>query len=124
MNRSKLDPNQIMQYEHDDSTHAKKVTVVDADIAMELSADDGDSVQTQGRMFEYTPASEQEIDITACKQIKVYGTGSIITEISPDASGDTWITIDSSTDMSPILDVLARRARVTSSGTIKVLGRG
>jgi len=119
----RLDATAIAQCEHDPDAGAKKVRLIDAE--MELSADDGDSVQTQGRVFEYSPATGEEIDITACRQIKVYSSGNITVEVSPDTSGDTFILIDGSLDgVSPILDVLARRARITSSNAIKVIGRG
>jgi hypothetical protein len=122
MSRSRLDPNQISQCEHDEESGAKKVKLLDAQ--MELSADDGDSVQTQGRVFEYSPASDEAFDITACREIKVYSSGSMTIEISPDADGDNFIALGGYTDESPILSVLARRARVTSGSAIKVLGRG
>jgi hypothetical protein len=44
---SRLDANQIVQQEHDEATNSKKVTIVNADFAIELSANDGDSVATQ-----------------------------------------------------------------------------
>jgi hypothetical protein len=44
---SRLDANQIVQNEHDPVTNAKKVTIVNADFAIELSAADGDTIATQ-----------------------------------------------------------------------------
>jgi len=123
MNKSKLDPNQISQYEHDEETCSKKVKMVNTELAMELNADDGDSVQTQARVFEYSPASGEAIDITACKEIKIYGTGAMEAFVSPDTSGENWISVSAFSDTSAILSVLARRMKVNGSVS-KILGRG
>lgn len=124
MSRTKRDPGQIVQYEHDEQDNAKRVKMVGTDIAISVDADDGDSVAVQPRVFEYPITDATPVDITACKELKVYGQGSMTLEVSPLTSGDSWVTIGTYTDESPILPVLARRARVTSPNPATILGRG
>lgn len=122
--RSKLDPNQISQFEHDEENCAKRVTIVNTEMAMELSADDGDSVQGQARVFEYQVISGEEFDITFCKELIIYCDESYTLEISPVPSGDRWSSKTSSSGESML--IFARRARITTSddSSLVVLGRG
>lgn len=50
MKRTKLDPNHIAQSVFDEESQANRVQVVNTEIAIELRAEDGDSVLTQSQM--------------------------------------------------------------------------
>ena len=119
----RLDPIAIAQLEHDPNKYAKKVSIIDADIAIELNADDGDSVQVQPRVFDYSPSSGEEMDITACREIIVSGAGTLTIQFSIEPSGDNFITLSSYENNTPILPILARRLKVIGNVS-RVLGRG
>lgn len=121
---TKKDPNHVIRDEHDEVLLAKRVTMVGTQISIAVSADDNDSVQTQGRVFEYTPASDTPVDVTVCRDIIAYSSGSIEVFISPEVSGSNWISLGVFTDYSTILPILARRAKVVSTNPIILLGRG
>ena len=143
--RSKLDPHQIMQCEHDEASMAKRVKITDTEMSMELNADDGDSVQSQPREFSNTVILNEEFDISGYKNMKVYCKSmadgvkpDLKLEISPLASGDAWMDMGTILVPSPAngdlvasstqSDLIAKRARITCSGSpsveIYVLGRG
>lgn len=143
MARSKKDPNQIIQYEHNDDLNAKRVEIVSAEMSMELDADDGDSVQTQGRVFEYANmADNTPVPCTACREVKMYvkstqagATGDVVLSVSADDTGDAFEIVTtltpSATDgavvSSDVKTVLAKRMKVTGVDgdvEVKVLGRG
>lgn len=142
---SRLDANQIVKLEHDEATGSKKVNIVNTDFEIELDADDGDSIIVQQRAFTNTVILDEEVDVSAYKALRFYvvsnevtPVGNITLELSPVAVGDVWM--DSGIDVTPgaavgdvvassaILDVVARRARLVSTGTpnvtLHLLGRG
>lgn len=143
MSRSKKDPNQIAQYEHNDDLNAKRVEIVSADMSMELDADDGDSVQTQGRVFEYADVqNDTPVPCTPCREVKVYvktntqgATNTIDLHVSGNDTGGSFEQIGtvqaSSTDGEvvsiPMHSILAKRMKVTGADAnveITILGRG
>lgn len=142
---SKLDPNQITKIEHDDASGAKRVTMVNTEMSIELDADDGDSVQIQPRSYSNMVTLGQELDISAYKSLKMYAKSlsggphdDLKLHISPVASGDVWV--DTGITLTPsintgvsvasqaVSDVVALRAKITSSGspdvTIYLVGKG
>ena len=72
MARSKLDPNLIIQCEHDEALAAKKVRIIGTEMAIELNADDGDSVITQARCESMELTTDQEFDISKYYKAKMY----------------------------------------------------
>ena len=142
-NRSRRDPNQIEQYEHNEEINAKRMELVGGEVSMELDADDGDSVQTQGRAFEYTNiVNDTPVSCIACSKINMYvtstqsgATGNVQLWTSPDTSGDRWVQrataipsgVNNETVETGPLDILAQRMKVTGIDgdvEVKILGRG
>lgn len=62
MGRSKADPNQIVQITFDEELEAVRVHVLPTEMQMELSAEDGDSIQTQKQMQVIVASAGQVID--------------------------------------------------------------
>jgi len=136
MDRSRKDPNQIVQCEHDDVTGAKKVTILDTDFSMELDADDGDSVQTQARCMSIQAIDGQIIDISKYSRVKMYiessgaNTTPVELEISPEEAGNFFMS--SGMTMTPganigdsnasnELSIMAMRARIPNTNGHKVI---
>ncbi|PCI45886.1 MAG: hypothetical protein COB41_00410 [Proteobacteria bacterium] len=134
--KSKKDPNQIAQHEHDESSGSKKVKIIDTDLSIELDADDGDSVQTQARCMSIELEEGMELDISSYSKIKLYiqsktsETGSITVQISPEKEGNFWmnshihIVLTGSTGASLSSDdhyVMAMRARIVDTLGNKVI---
>lgn len=142
ISRTKRDPGQIEQYEHDELANSKRVKLVDTEMSMELSADDGDSVQIQGRLDELSPVDSSPIDISMAKEIKVYVKSlsagqkpSLSVKISPKDSGNDFIEIATITPselssgmvMSASLTVLAKRVKIDGIDLtleVTILARG
>ena len=143
MHRSKFDPNQIVQCEHNEELMAKRVEIVSAEMSMELDADDGDSVQTQGRVFEYVDMqNDTPAQCTACREVKVYiktntegATNVVDLHVSGSDSGDNFEQIGTAQASStagevvsiPKHSILAKRMKVTgvdANVEITILGRG
>lgn len=122
---TKLDPQYIARCEHDEASESKRVKIVDTELSIELDADDGDSVQTQGRLIDYNLTSGEVADISICREIKVYSSGEFTVEYSPKTEGeDSWISMGQSTNETAIIPILAKRVKVTSASPIIILGRG
>jgi hypothetical protein len=143
MSRSRRDSAQINQFEHDEIVNAKRVTITDTELSIELSADDGDSVQVQGRILTSSPIDDTAIDVSAYKEIRVYTKTAnagpktpLSIKVSPVASGDVWIEIATvapsetldAVVASNILPILARRVRIDgidiAEATVNVVLRG
>ena len=143
---SPQDPNQIVRYSYDDEKNASRVTVVETEMAIELDADDGDSVQTQSRLFEAELTIANPIGIDSVNTLKLYcqtlddgANGYVRLYVSPETSGNMWYY--TGTEINPssvtgetvasdrVSDVIARRMKVESDvdpAKIKIimLGRG
>jgi hypothetical protein len=130
--RSRRDPNHISQHEHNEELDAKRVEIVSADMSIELDADDGDSVQTQGRLFEYSNVqNDTPMPCGACKEVNLCSNTPVQLMVSPDDSGETWLqvaeTVNNSLQQTGPVQILAKRMKVTGmteSTTVKILGRG
>lgn len=121
--RTKRDPNHIVQYEHDELSGAKKVKMVDTEMSIELDADDGDSVQTQARRFEYSPKSEEEVDVSQWSEYQVYSKGATF-EVYVSPGDDNWYLDVMIADRMPIARIMAKKMKVKSDQPIIILGRG
>lgn len=138
----KSNPGQIVQAVLDVDAQAVKVKLTDTEIAMELSAADGDSVtaipKSVNSYVSFTSAQSSgtvailPIDISACNAIslvaKNQGTAvSLTIEVSPSDTADVWVQADTHnattgiTSASPAL-IACRRARVVFGGNF--LGDG
>jgi hypothetical protein len=98
MKRTKRDPNQIQQMEHDESSNAKRVRLIDTEISMELDHQDGDSVTSHPAKLVVSVmnlTSEDNgdeivppIDCSSIREIEVHveGSGSVEVMVSPGRS--------------------------------------
>ena len=128
--RTKKDPTQIAQFEHDEASNAKRVKMIDTEISMELDHNDGDSVTAHPVNLIVSAIgvnnSDNEVvppqNVASIKAIKAYvkitsGTpqGTLKLEVSPTDSGDTFYSlaeINAANGMSTPLELMARRLRV------------
>lgn len=134
MGRSKLDPAQITQMEHDEVSKAKRVRMVGTEISIELDHKDGDSVtvhpakliasvtgvEASDNDSEIIPA----LDCSSISKVKVHvdGSGTVKIMISPVDSGSLFIEA-SAADLN---DLVARRIKVISVdvvGDVHLVGR-
>lgn len=131
--RSKRDNSQIAQFEHDESSNAKRVKMIDTEMSIELNHADGDSVTSHPATLIVSALgvdnNDSEIvppqDISTMKKIKAYvqiqsGTpqGTLKIQVSPVDTGDVFFDIaeiNAANGMSPALDVMARRIKVIKS---------
>jgi len=143
---SKLDFGQIIKNVYDDSTESlKTIPSSSTSFAIELDADDGDSVQIQGRESSsnasgidnsYANIVLAEFDITGMSannifsmtQINIVGAQVLTLQISPIASGDLWfntsltITPDATAGNgiagTVLSNLVAKRARIVTAAAI------
>lgn len=69
MSRSKMDVNHIQQITFDEDAEAVRVLMLPTDMSIELSAEDGDSVQTQKQMQVLEVLANQIIDTSKASKI-------------------------------------------------------
>lgn len=73
MHRSKLDVNQISQYEHDEVNSSKKVTIVNAELDMELNAADGDSIISKKQTQVIQVQNNDVLDLSMAEKVCLFG---------------------------------------------------
>jgi len=120
MPMSKLDYAQVIRSAYDESAEALKTTIQNTEIAIELSATDGDSVTTYVTTVAATATTGTAIACDQYKKIAVYSVAptGLLVEASPD--NITWVTIDNTNATYIIKDLCAKYVRLTfSSGTVK-----
>lgn len=132
MARVKKDPTHITQIEHDEASGAKRVRLVDTEIAMELDHTDGDSVTSHPAklVISVTGLSAEDngdeivpaIDCSSIREIEVHieGSGSVSVLVSPVDQGSYFIPHTGSGK------VVARRIKIVSVdavGSVHVVGR-
>lgn len=71
MPRSKLDPSQIQQHVYDETNEALKVSLTPIEMAIELDANDGDSVLVIPKMQVIDADADQIIDTSMAKRMSV-----------------------------------------------------
>jgi len=104
---SHLDATQVFKRTFDETHDAVRVMqALNTEMAIELSAEDGDSVQSVARTVSITPASG-EVDCSALRRICMYGSG--VVEVSPD--GTSFVTL--SLVALQVRDICALKIRVT-----------
>ena len=117
MSRSKLDPNQISQCEHDDDTGAKKVKIIGTEMSIELDAEDGDSVLSLPQQIS-SNVFDEEIDakrLRAASLQLISGNASI--EVSLDGVNySKIITINTASDLKiSTCNIAAKKIKITST---------
>lgn len=135
MSRSKLDPTQITQMEHDEKSKAKRVKMVGTEMSIELDHRDGDSVTAHPAKLsasslgvEASDANEEIIPPLDCSsirklQVHVEGSGNVLVQVSLSDSEDSWLDLGQC--LQPT-EVCARRVRVKSvnaQGDVHLVGR-
>lgn len=136
MSRSKLDPSQIVQYTYDEASEAQRVKITDAEMSIELSHTDGDSViahpakLTASALGVVAPTDNgtdiiPALDCSSLSQIRVdiNGTGAIVIMASPNDSGSYFYTVGAA---GTIHNICARRVKVVSTnanGDVHLVGR-
>jgi hypothetical protein len=133
--RSKRDPNHISQLVYDEEANANRVKLADTEIAMELSADDGDSIESQPAKLIASAigcaAEDNNTDVIPaldCKNLRevhvsVNGSGSVQILVSPNDSGDFFYAVGAK---DVIHKICARRIKVRSVdviGDVHLVGR-
>lgn len=134
MSRSKLDPTQISQLEHDEASKAKRVRMVNTEINMELNHADGDSVTSHPAKLavsvtgvDSSDAGKEIIPPMDCSSLSavavhVQGAGSVVVEISPVDNGSFFVEASAE----DLKNLVARRIRVKSvnaQGSVHLVGR-
>lgn len=142
--KTRFDPNQIIQFEHDEETHAKRVKIVGTQIQVALSADDGDSVLTVPKSVIMSPKVNEEFDLVNVGTLQIYLkcmaenlSPNLILQINPLDEGDCWVdiplTFPSNLQKSKaylsnlISNIMCRKGRIVGDSgafTLIVVGRG
>lgn len=143
------DITQIHRDEHDAVSGARKVRLIDTELALELDHLDGDSVTSHPDKLVVSSmgVSPEDIEIipaiscSSLKKVQLYAeivSGlkdcKLVIQVSPVDSGDVWFDISSltgNTKCGSIVDICARRLRVlqtesnaTSEINVHLVGQG
>lgn len=113
----------IMNKVYDSATDTLKTTIENADIAIELSATDGDSVVAVTDQSSDSITSGDVLTCSGKKKAAIYIIGtaaSVLIEVS--ANGTDYVTINSTgaTDAVVIKDICATHIRVTATGATSI----
>lgn len=84
MAKSKMDPVHMLQESYDEGTQAFNMQLKNLEIAIELNAEDGDSVLTQPRMLELKVEAGDVIECSKFTKICALGGSPIIKAIMSD----------------------------------------
>jgi hypothetical protein len=108
---SKFSAEIISRREHDENTKSKKVNIVDTEMAVELDANDGDSVATKAMTQILSVETDEAFSIAGWSKLAFYSaTTSANLQLSPETEGDEWY--DAGTmSRSEIKEVCAMRAK-------------
>lgn len=133
--KSKQDPSHITQMTFDEDSWAVRTKLVDTEMNMELSAEDGDSVISQPAKFMASAmectAEDKDKDVIPpmpCANLReihvsTEGTAGVSVLVSPQDSGDFFYAIGGS---DAILKICARRIKVkllSGEGNVHLVGR-
>ncbi len=94
MARSRLDPVQMQQMAFDEDLGASRVHLVDADIAIELAAEDGDSVITKVQSEVIPVSDEQVLDLSMYTKVCLIGANQAHLKLVVDNKEILVYTID------------------------------
>ena len=83
-NRSKLDLIQIHQMCFDEELKASRVSLADADIQIELNADDGDSVISKKQTIAIPIVNGMTIDLSKAEKVCLFGANTVDLKIVID----------------------------------------
>ena len=111
---TRFDKTKIAQKEHDVDKDAKRVTIVETDLAIAVSAEDGDSVESVPRALRMAITADQELDTLLYREIAVQAPEGA--QISYTIDGQTWHTSPIS-DAQPI-KICAYKVKISTDATI------
>jgi hypothetical protein len=119
---SKFSAEIIARREHEEATKSKRVNIVDTEMAVELDANDGDSVATKAMVQTLTVDADEAFSVAGWSKMAYYATANnMVLQLSPDTDGNEWY--DAGTvSSSEIKEVCAMRAKF--SGACKVVLKG
>jgi hypothetical protein len=115
-NRSSLDQTHILQLVVDEELEALQVSVLPMEMAIELNANDGDSVLAVSPSL--IVSDGQEMACLGMKKACLYGEG--VVSISPEDSGDSWYQLNCIA-LEP-MEICARRIKLNGPGKLVVNG--
>lgn len=116
----------MLQHAFDEPSESFKTKVVDTEMQIELSAEDGDSVTAISRSITHNKKMEP-ISCAGFKEASLYSTGgSLQLEISPSDTEDIWFVCMSAhpSKMYGPRQICARRMRLTGDGEGYVVANG
>jgi hypothetical protein len=119
---TKLDHNQVIKRSFNEEENSLDVSLKNLEIAIELDAADGDSVQTvkKSQVFKSDGnVTEFELDISLLEKIQVYANAEHNLEISPD--GETYFPFGSNPATGPALSVMGQKLKITSSQAQQII---
>lgn len=86
MAKSKMDPVHMLQESYDEGTQSFNMQLKNLEIAIELDADDGDSVQIQTKMQELKVMAGEIIDTSKASKICALGLSTPIKAVMSDGN--------------------------------------
>jgi len=137
-NRSSLDPGQIIQSVFNEESLSYDVTIIDTEMNLSLSADEGDSIKVISSSMYKEVVSSEEFNVENIDKMRIYiskvSVGcNVELMVSPDSQGDSFYSMwsfvcdsDKSHMSQCIENVMAKRAKVVCSQNcqIAVVGKG
>lgn len=124
---TRLDPAQIAKYKFDETIDADRVTMVNTEIAIELDANDGDSVEIRAMEVRATPALGADVDVSKMRRVAVWVEGGAGSYTVTAKVGTATLTLGTvATGTGGVFEVLADTVNVTGTAgaTVTVIGRG
>jgi hypothetical protein len=119
MARSKnLDPVHMLQHSYDEDVEAFKVKLADTEMAMELSADDGDSVLTFKPMLVIDAKMDELLDSAKYSKICIYEDEVILSLLKEDGMLLHKLTMIKG----QVIDILSPKFSVNKDCTIVLKG--
>lgn len=109
---SKLDPVKIAQLVFDEATNSYKTNIVDTEIAIELSADDGDSVIPQKLTQAVVVTANEVIDTSKVSRICLTVTSEILMVV-----GVTEVSLGSKT-AGAVVDICTPELKIVVAQTV------
>lgn len=111
---TRLDPNQIIKREHDESTDAKRVKIVGTQMQIAISAEDNDSVQSVPRVAIHNLVDDQELDVTVYREIVVESNA----DMQYTINGVLWYAMTYTSGQK--MDIMAKKIRFQGNATVMV----
>lgn len=131
--RSRLDPNQITQCVYNSQSESFDVTIIDTEMNMSLSADEGDSIQVESKSLNQKVELNEEFNIENIDKLRIYVKSSVGCQVSLQVSpdGENWYSMWDydchGNHMSQCIEnVMAKKARIVADAPCELIvcGKG